>query len=238
MLVWEAHRDLSNAIGDEVAATNGNIPDGVRFDRAQRDDYLNRAMLKIYKDILSAASQLPMRKQRNEIIGRMLPNQINQYDGILDPKTPEQGNNLYHAADLNNFPRALYIMEFFASTGAGYIPLPVRMGMSGNYLNEFNVLKSDPWVSMIHTQGNFGAPISFPIIWDPQGIINGQTFTMNYLGYPTDPGGQLSSEELSIERSMTGEMLRFATLYAFTDSQDIENIDRYLLPQTQQGGGM
>lgn len=51
MLVWEAHKQLSEMIGDGVNATASSIPNGVSYSRDERDGYLYKAMLACFVDM-------------------------------------------------------------------------------------------------------------------------------------------------------------------------------------------
>jgi hypothetical protein len=63
MILWQAHRELSNAIGDGVEVDSSTpialIPDGVRYTREMRDSLLYRGMMAMYNFAMILTGKLP-----------------------------------------------------------------------------------------------------------------------------------------------------------------------------------
>jgi hypothetical protein len=88
MQVWELHTNLSYAIGDPIRYTSDDaisgrvIPDGIRYSKQLRDNYIFRAGLEIQKQITEVIATLP-HKMASAVIEGLHP--TNKITTPIDP---------------------------------------------------------------------------------------------------------------------------------------------------------
>jgi len=101
MKAWELHDSLARSIGDPLIKIDGSlylgdgiIPDGVRYTKAIRDQYLNRAMLMIQRDYLNKVAGLP-RFKAAQILQRAFPSMTRTFRVNVEGLGMQPGDMLY-----------------------------------------------------------------------------------------------------------------------------------------------
>jgi len=217
MTVWEAHRDLSLSLGDDVGASSTSIPDGVRYTKLLRDSYLYRAMLEVMKQLVTPFVMAPKPTLTNAI-SRMFPYLIEvETDTLYDNGVTWNGLQSYtYNANKDVF---LYLNAVYR-VGTQSYPLPIKSDLMAHQglLNSRNVQRPDPFA----VANAWAAPLTVYIDQLPDDM------EVRYLAYPSNPVNQMPTERLEIEERYYTMMLALATLYGKIDSQEVDSLDRFL----------
>jgi len=237
--VWEAHRDLSEAIGDSVglsaftqATPPTALPDGVVFSRTLRDSYLYRAIGWVYKTYIQGMIGSPNVSARNRALEMLFPNVIRtvQVAGV----TWANSQAIIDLATSDVGVRPLMLLNVNATLPNNvYYPVPIKDSHVINAkMNIRNAQQSD---AFCHYKANYadiaGLATGNTILhfYDPKNeLATVISFDITYLPYPRDPslatvaGAYLFTDPLDIEESHYSHVLALARLYAYTDSQDLD----------------
>lgn len=217
MTVWEAHRDLSLSLGDDVGATSTFIPDGVRYTKLLRDSYLYRAMLETMKQLVSPFVMAPKPTLTNAI-SRMLPylivveSDVIYSNGVI-------WNGLQSFTYNANKDVFLYLNAVYRIGTQSY-PLPIKSDLMAHQglLNSRNVQRPDPFA----VANAWASPLTIYIDREPDEL------EVRYLAYPENPVNQMPTELLEIEERYYPMVIALATLYGKIDSQEVDSLDRFL----------
>ena len=245
MRIWQAHKNLALAIGDEVSflgsdgelATLTNvpvsIPDGARFPRALRDSHIYRAMLKIYNDIFLSMASVP-KNVSDAIIEKTFINTL------LEENAKMSCYFGYTDIVLNRKP--MYIVSVSLRSidpPFTFLPLPMKYGIEiGALLNARSVHRADAFCF-------FNFPNSLRM-FDQSLTIDDLTYTVHvrYLPYPREIDVQDGTnsnynwnEDIDIEEAFIPMMLSYAKIYALQESQDIESLTALQLELGLNKGG-
>lgn len=217
MTVWEAHRDLSLSLGDDVGAASTLIPDGVRYTKLLRDSYLYRAMLETMKQLVMPFLNMPKPILTNAI-SRMFPYSIAvETDVIYSNGVIWNGLEAY----TYNANRDVFIyLNAVYRIGTQSYPLPIKSDLMAHQglLNSRNVQRPDPFA----VANAWAAPLTIYIDQQPDEV------EVRYLAYPENPVNQMPTELLEIEERYYPMVLNYATLFGKIDSQEIDNVDRFM----------
>jgi hypothetical protein len=255
--IWEIHKDFSLAIGDGIDIDStyigsvGTIPDGVRFTKSERDNYINRAALKVYDDVLKNTISLP-KDVKSGTLENIFPNVIR----TVEPSTYTQltGGRFRLSFDMQydkntniNFKvAALLRANGYLATYAGLVPIPIR---SGSEVNRFaNIRNSNRKDIFLYNEYSGADDFTWAssesarylklMFYNPDLVednINGgtrqfddttDTIYLTYLPYPIDISELNVTDFYYFEDSMYMLLLQFASLYAMIDSQDFDLPER------------
>lgn len=249
MKVWEAHRDLSNSIGDSVycSETSDPILDGVRYSKELRDSYLYRAILEINQQNLGMVKGVP-NKQASFIIDRLYPT-FKIKAGFLLSGSDEYIVKLYQTATMNSWlislrkgtmnnpvdiPGILYVInaQIYSSLHNTSYSVPVKYGIdSTTLINSFNAQRPNPFLVVYsHRYSLIETPsVEYFELFDGTGIITTDSLLLiTFIPVPKNPAIQTANEDLYIDDTHIPKMLTLAHIYSLIDSQDIENMEKFL----------
>jgi len=236
--VWEAHRDLSEAIGDSVGlgkySENNpptSIPDGVVFSRTLRDTFIYRSMLSVLRDKLFKLSMYPV-GNRIDLYSQIFPNTI------LTETISGSILNSSRKGVLTTTPQRdiLVLLSVRAeTTNDRYFPVPVKTQKEISYLfNTGNAHSSGLMCAFNPANPQLGTKAQV-IIYDQEeyfGILQSVDFVLTYLPYPRNPALATVSggvgvygwtDALDIEDAHYPEILSYARLLAMADSLDYDS---------------
>ena len=238
MQVWEAHKALSEAIGDSCSITSIIIPDGVRYSKTLRDSYLYRAMLFIWNATIKSVAG-KTRKEQIWLLEQLMPNQLKKLGLTLatDPGDPMALLGQYTITDSNTVP--IFVCHGAVLNSLGLLPLPYHTSHEALTLRNARIDQdADSFIEYLNIFVNNNVTFK---VHSPHGeVADGDILIVDYFPYPINPASPLvtPTDSITMEDSMLSNMLSLATLFAMTDSQELENLDRYLqfeLGITQQG---
>lgn len=252
MQVWELHTNLSNAIGDPIRYTSSDaisgrvIPDGVRYSKQLRDNYIFRAGLEIQKQITEVIASLPHKIASSVIEGLHPTNKItNSYninggaghDVIVDTN---YGSTQVFTIDWSvlNSPESISRPMFLLS--AMYIktidnrpyPLPIKTGIeTQGLLNSRNVQQPDDFIEVTYLMqsktflnsinGDFASPVIRCFMFGMNNFRTGiGNILLRYVPYAGNPAYMLPTDSYHFELTQLPKLLSLATLYALQDSQE------------------
>lgn len=250
MQVWEAHRDLSLAIGDScnletLSVAPGTIPSGARFLKTHRDSALYRAMITILMDAQRVLHQVE-RKVAAEHLHRLFPNLVtiinnmNNFSTIFG-KTNNGYNEirflLQHSV-LGQIFSVLAVEGLSSATvqtplgqigslsiGERY-PIPIKQGhvQFTALRNAKNIQRPDLYCEYFHiTDIGKGECTEFRIV-DAHGYMDSSSIVeVFYIPYPTHPATQNPNGVLTIEPAFIPKMISLATMFLLSESQDLES---------------
>jgi len=250
--VWELHTNLSNAIGDPIRYTSNDaisgrvIPDGVRYSKQLRDNYIFRAGLEIQKQITEVIASLPHKIASAVIEGLHPTNKITNFysigggighDVIADVN---YGNNQVFTIDWSvlNSPesqsRPMFLLSamYVKTANNRPYPLPVKTGIeTQGLLNSRNVQTPDDFCEVTYLMqsktflnsinGDFASPVIRCFMFginDFRADIDG--ILLRYVPYAGDPAYMLPTDSYHFELTQLPKLLSLATLYALQDSQE------------------
>jgi len=233
MLTWEGHRDLSESIGDSVNATASSIPDGARWSAAKRDDYLYRGMLMCIKEVTEQVAALP-RRIANVFVKNNFTTLITEYtfDLGLSALAMVGNNGKRYTVGI---PHPAYIISLWYNypyTPVRYppddygesFPIPLRQGTQvEERLNSRVVHIPDAFCEYIYDV----TPNLYIYDFKDELKTSGNLY-LEYLPLPTHPDYTKPTDELTLEPLMFQKVISWATFFAMADSQDLQNLDRYL----------
>lgn len=233
MLVWEAHKTLSEAIGDSCSVNDQQIPDGVRFSKTLRDSYLYRAMLEIMRQELVKVTGQP-RKTVVPYLTRQFPNMTRDIR-LENPNKTDVITTFFLNEHLVRDIFYIYEIVVFEDPdnfNRNY-PVPVKTSIEAKAkINSRNCWEPDTFAEM----SDLIEKQPYIRIWDRKmEIPDSAVYSLFYLGYPLNPGSQNMIDRIDFEEAHMPRVITLASLFAYTDSQDIVNIDRYL-PMSMTGG--
>lgn len=234
MLIWEAHRALANSIGDTCNITITNVPDGVRFSKSLRDSYLYRAMLKVYNEAMTFVSGMP-HAQASMILERLFPNMCTwQTHYLIGEGTPELGGGHPQYRNSAVIEAVQFILSARTKNRSDLtVPIPVKSGIEARALtNDRNIQKADSFVEIFYNPVNSYHEF---LIWSPKFELQGDFAEFKILPYPRHPDTLAPGDRLDMEDGFGNKVISIATVFALIDSQDIENTDRYLVPELGLG---
>lgn len=214
-----AHNTLASRLGDTVYATDTVIPDGVRFSKVLRDNYLYQAMISLYRDTLKELTGLP-KVQREAILSRMFPNVTRETTITLGGGT-QIGNGITAHYVYEFALNYLYLMKsrLEADIGNGIIeefPLPVRtIDESNKKVNSRIKQRPD---SFLQWYQNNAMQIEGKLYHYGQDI-QGSNVLLYGISLPIHPTTQAPTDELDIEELYIGSVISRAVYYALQDSQ-------------------
>lgn len=217
MTVWEAHRDLSLSLGDDVGASSTLIPDGVRYTKLLRDSYLYRAMLETMKQLVTPFVNAPKPILTNAI-SRMLPYLIEVETDVLY-SNGVIWNGLQSFTYNPNKDVFLYLNAVYRIGDLSY-PLPIKSDLMAfqGLLNSRNIQRPDPFA----VANSWASPLTVYIDQEPDQM------EVRYLAYPENPVNQMPTERLEIEERYYPAVINLATLFGKIDSQEVDNLDRFM----------
>lgn len=245
MYLYQAHTDLANAIGDPIYYNGGTIPDGVRYSAKLRDQYIYRAMLQIIQKSLEGINQIP-RWVRSKVIMEMFPELIKRENidtyvvSKFNPPDAIGGNpDLPSGAQIwsgyIDKGKVLYTLGLYAGHGMYSLEIPKRLG---DYSMKTRDVRNSQYPDVYYDvmNENIGGTIKTVIkVYDYANELRNylQAIYIEYLPYPTQPDYETDPETqlLDFETSLYPKLITQATIYALIDSQDIQNLDRYLYPE-------
>lgn len=236
MQVWEAHRILSQQIGDTVVCTSTAVPpDGVRYTRLMRDAYLYRAMLnRIEKALQIASSVYNDRNIASKILSPLFSDMVVEATLPFGSAGFAKDMTVYQLALDTLTPKPAYIFNITATqedsgVNHDFIPVPIRNYSSLNqFLNGRNVQRPDPFAIL------YSHPTTPYLRIYSDGItLAGLNMTISYLPFPVDPStqsgnvGRLTERVGQFQLSMLNTVLGLATLYAKMDDQETGSLERF-----------
>ena len=225
MQLWELHRDLSESIGDPVNADAFVIPDGVRYNRSKRNDYLYRSMLTILNRVIEATVRLN-KQARNKILKTILPNYISEIGITVStlPVTTPSGRTLYTwQSGLFPYPLYVYILSVRYVGALQSYPLPIKVG------TEVEALMNDRYIQPHDAFCEYlGGATQSLLIYDFLSELSGGSILVEYIPLPTHPSFLTPPDNVIFEPTLLPQVLSWATFLALSDSQDLDNIDKYL----------
>lgn len=245
MKVWEAHRDLSNSIGDSVYCDiNTNpIPDGVRYSKELRDSYLYRAMLEINQQNLDLVKNVPNKvasilldKLYSSLKTKVRFSLNGNTDFAITPHINPTGRlnhwDVFLDISLHTLtPQILYILDaYITDTEENIYRLPIKYGIDGSSIaNGFNAQNPNPFLMIRSHRDNLNPSLEYMQIYDGTKLLDSNSFVnLYYIPTPKNPIDQNANEELYVDTMHINKMLSLAHFYSLIDSQDIENIEKFL----------
>jgi len=231
MLIWEAHNALALSLGDSIAIVPNVIsttalPDGVRYSKSLRDSYLYRAMLEIYRQTLAGVVSVP-KQLKGGILQGIFPNQV-----LTDTVSAvNQTLDLRPMKFLERKPLYVFSVEIEDTENGLFYPLPVKSTYEAIALrNDRSDQKHDAFCVFRQETGSDG---EMRMDYYDKASLTVDIKIM-YLGYPRNPASLTPVEALDMEESFISKVIALATLYGFSDSQDIPDFQQFLGLQLQQ----
>jgi len=224
MLVWHAHRELANAIGDTCTVTSVLISDGVRFSRSLRDDFLYRAMLNVYEDAIMETIKLPM-PDASRVLEQLFPNSIVEREVVIGVIGWGARYGQHFISTDGTFSNQ-NIMKYLGFTAIkdptrGRIPVPMKSGLEANaLLNDHIDQKADPFVFLKVNDTN----TEFHL-YDMRSLLNNNDpIIVRYLPYPRHPENQAPTDSLMIDEIYAKRIISEAIVLAKMASQEIDDV--------------
>lgn len=252
MQVWELHTNLSYAIGDPIRYTSDDaisgrvIPDGIRYSKQLRDNYIFRAGLEVQRQITEIIATLP-NKVAIPVLESLHPtNKItNSYDvssgvghdvirdsnyGDIEVFTIDW--SVMSSPESSSRPMFLLNAMYIKSSDNKPYPLPIKHGIeTQGLLNSRNVQRPDDFIEVTYLfqsktflnsiNGNFASPVIRVFMFN---ISNYETDISNillrYIPYAGNPMYMLPTDTYKFELTQLPKLLSLATLYALQDSQE------------------
>ncbi len=248
MQVWELHTNLSNAIGDPIRYTSSDavsgrvIPDGVRYSKQLRDNYIFRAGLEIQKQITEVIATLPHKIASSVIEGLHPTNKMTiSIDplGLLVNDDLSYGINRaftidwsLYSSDLESTNRPMFLLSAMYISGKNQkpYPLPIKTGIeTQGLLNSRNVQQPDDFIEVTYIMesktflnsinGDYASPVIRVFLFN---VLRGEidNILLRYVPYAGNPAYMLPTDSYHFELTQLPKLLSLATLYALQDSQE------------------
>jgi len=230
MTVYQAHKDLALALGDEISFPGASvpvvIPDGTRFLTEHRNQALYRAMLTLLRTLIKNVSTYE-KKVASSIMLRMLPSLQKTLVLNCDVQSSSGYYQVYDVVfDTDNKP--IYVFSVLENIST--VPIPIKDHITSlGLLNKRISERSDAFATLY--QGLDDTDICTMKIWIPQSRIDPGTYELSpisvnvhYLRYPLNPKDQLSTDTIEIELMWYNNIITLAQTYCMIDSQEMENV--------------
>lgn len=228
MIIWQAHRALAAMLGDPVPGISSvTIPDGVRYSRAMRDEYMYRGILHFLQKSLEAVKNAPPDIVTGVLQG-MYPNFMRQvtyaYAGNNPynfPLTTAYGGTI---GTLSTVPLYIYSLRLMWTSPAASQPVPVYSTKRASQVTSRKLSPNhfhDTIAEMNSFQG-VTRMIIHPSVNDT--TIAASNVQMEFLPMPTHPNLQLPTASIDFEAVYMDQILRRCAAYAALDSQDIGDV--------------
>jgi hypothetical protein len=222
MQVWELHDSLARSIGDPLILDNAGtpanytandalavvtLPDGVRYTKALRDTYINKALLKVLQELITGiAKEAPTRTILSRIVETLTP-QMSLYDTNLSANDIATGNNL---------TRNCFMV--YSLLGGLEVDIPlysyriISESMSTVFYNTAT-LPMEPLAILtnILPHREFIRPTRY----------DHDLYFLSYLGYPDDVSLLNPNNNIFYEDTLLPSVLTKAILYAQLDSGEL-----------------
>lgn len=246
MLLWQVHNDLARSIGDPIVATSLVIPDGVRYSASLRDQYLYRAMLELLSLYLRKMSAYPKYIMQKEL-SKIFVNYIERY--TVATYTYTLSSNTFGLRSNPDLPNAgiwegtmdadkvFYIMSLYAGTLPYTIEIPKREGAFGSLTRDMrNSQYPDCYFDTMQITDNGTEKLRIRAYDYAKELASvASSVTVEYIPYPTKPNYATPTMLFDFELSLYSQVINQATIYSLIDSQDIQNIEKFLYPEQAKG---
>lgn len=226
MLVWEAHVALANMLGDPVAPigspTVTSIPDGVRFSKALRDEYLHRAMLAIMDKIKATTTQ--ERSAINEAMMKAFPTMA-RIESFSDTYTGQVTKTMAR------IPYWIYGVAELRANGRTLAFAPLDPAKFEAKLTLLQTLRTEPMYTIRRTAPNLAQLL---LHTDSAYAAPGPTaVNVTYVPVPLHPKTQTPTEFLEYEATLMPNVIGQAAIYGRIDSQDAQSFDSAVMMSKQ-----
>jgi len=222
----DAHLSLANSLGDSVRSpllSEVDIPNGARYSTKERDSYLYRAMLATLDEVLAAVQSLE-RKDANIALSRLIPSHITT--------TGATYSKVDRKVDLPSDVKIAWILQvsaesnFTNANSDNKIPIHIISDPS-KVANARLSLRPDAYGYYYQ----FSQKID--ISDEHLEIKDGGIVEVRYIPYPANPAKQALDAiagnekpwlvEIQFENRYFPRVLQLASMYAWQDSEDLEN---------------
>lgn len=257
MLKYQLHKQLSQIIGDPVDTSVSTIPDGTRYTAEVRDLYLNRAAVKIMRDVIEPFFNYPV-KQSSAVAERFFSKSIHtQYINPADNVgTTYASSPAFAAYKLNPYSQSLGIANepaFFIraslynnSTNRAK-PLPIRYGNDvSSFINDDYTYRKEPFLKVDRlyidelaspaglSNSEYVVEIYRPILnynTNERADYSNYLLNITYVIYPDDITFVSPDKKWVLEPWMYDLAIKQAAVYALLDSQDADMPERILMAE-------
>lgn len=254
MKVWELHKALADAVGDNADIDSSNLYDGVRYSKEERDSYLYQALIRVFTKLVNPILRLP-RKQMIEMVERYFPNMVKrvQVTTIYEPNDQIYkfiGNPTFTSGNSGtvemNEPAvviSLYLKQSSKLDGKRRgIPIPFKNSSEVSALiNSRTSFLPDTFFtySKILEDYHFEIHDYQGELEDRLSYYESDVFELTFLPYPINPSTQAIGDDIDIETAYVDMVIGTAIILMGRDDQEIEGIERVMPliePFMQQGG--
>lgn len=247
MKIWQAHKTLADAIGDNADIDSSNLYDGVRYSKEERDSYLYQALIRVFTKAINPILMRP-RKEMIRAINLLFPNMIDVHGmGLSLP--PNTQIYVTGAGDLGLKQSAILLNLSVKSYGIGAVEnfrgLPIPFKTSDQVAELTNSRNAFPPDLFFTYTGYDGLTEGVLHIYDPQqelrdleASLGNIVLELTVLSYPKNPKDQNPTDDLNIEERYVDMVINTAIILMSRDDQEIEGIERIqgLIEPFMQGG--
>lgn len=215
-------RLLASAIGDSFEldpSSSTIIPDGARFTALERANYINRALMATYSDIMRIIAPLE-RKDALTAAKRLIPGYIKNASGLINV---QPGNPII--AELTVDSPVLYVFE---ASGLSNLTLPngnqgfisIKVMLDANDVTDVRLgIRPDP---VLVPLGTINQALRVQL-WDENNILDPlYNVSITYLCEPKQVG-KASDDIIELDDIYLQRIVALASMYAWDDTQDLEN---------------
>lgn len=219
--LWEAHRDLSESIGDSVGLedyspanppVNDEIKDGVIFSKSLRNTFLYRAILNVLRGKLLVLAKYGLKDKA------MLYYQIFPHTIVTETLNYNKIVNRYLLDDTSKKVLVSVAARLNLDNGRFY-NIPIRNHRQLAVLfTSANIHAADIMMVPDEANGTY--------MYDPNGMLSISSagkIDYSYLPYPSNLDDLDATDEIGVEDIHYPEILAFARMFAMADSLDYDS---------------
>lgn len=235
MKIWQAHKTLADAIGDNADIDSSNLYDGVRYSKAERDSYLYQALIGEFTRSINPILRLP-RKDMIRMINIHFPNMIDVHGmGLSMPANTQ----IYRtgAGDLGLKQSAILLNLSVKAYGIGQVenfrglPIPFKTSdQVAELTNSRNAFAPDLFFTYTGYDGFEEGVLNIydaqQELKDLEGSLGNLVLELTVLSYPKNPKDQQPTDNLNIEEKLVDRVINRAIVLMSRDDQEIEGIER------------
>jgi len=226
--IRDLHKVLSYTIGDGIDPYQDNgswiIPDGARYIKDLRDEYLYRAAITVIER--AVLQVLPISRADGSVMLRKLfPNFFEDIFIDIDLFDVETASRYTRYKKEQDVGMAYVASVTYEDDNESY-PIVIMDGNRVSQLNNTKINhKPDPFTHVLGTPDN--TDIEVYNTYDPFDLTTGK-IRFIYLPYPGHPKDFTPDEEYPFEKLHIKTLINIAAIYARYDSQDSGDLDRFL----------